>query len=332
MKNKIFPLFITGCLGLSTQQLFANCTTPNDSIALGPVSSFNVPSLNSTENQISGGLSCTGALTLLTTQYIQYTALELPSALLHTNGKNSAKITILDYDKNVVNSSVTRDLSRFVAISLFSGPNSSIPFYIKVNENTNLIPGTYNGHFKVRWYWSIPYLGLLGVALYHRSPNLQATPLTGVVTDWGTGQDATLNIKLTVEKDCNINAQNINFGTAPLTSKFDPVTGTINVTCSAGTPYKVNLSDGQNYNQTRRMKNVNSTNFISYEVYKNTSTQRWGNSNVDNWSSDTASQNAGIYDGSITQGYAYTAKIIDNSSNASVEGSYADNLILEVVF
>lgn len=332
MRSKIFSLLVFGLLGAFTQQTFANCTTLSSSLTLGPISSFNVPSLNSTENQISGGLSCSGTLTLLAKQYIKYTALNIPTKLIHTNGINSADITILDYDKNIVTTSVTRDLSRLVVISFFSGPNSSIPFYIRVNENTNLLPGTYKGQFAVKWFWHIPYLGIGGASLYYNSPDLKTHWLTGDITDWGTGQDSTINLELIVEKDCKINAQNINFGTAPLVSKFNPITGTVQITCSAQTPYTVGLSDGQNYSGNRRMKNISGNQYIPYEIYKNTTTQRWGYLGTDRWSSSNASQNAGIYDGSVTQGYSYTAKIIDDGSNASAEGTYKDNLILEVAF
>lgn len=331
MKNSFFSLLVVGFLGASTQQIFANCTTPSSSITLGPVSSFNVPSLNSTENQISGGLSCTGTLTLLSTQFMKYTALNIPTELIHTNGKNLANITILDYDKQIITTSITRDLSRTPLISFFSGPNSTIPFYIKINENTNLVPGTYKGQFVVKWFWHLPYLGIGGLSLYYDSPNLK-TNLIGKITDWGTGQDAIINIELIVEKDCKINAQNINFGTAPLVSKFNPITGTVQITCSAQTPYTVGLSDGQNYSGNRRMKNISGNQYIPYEIYKNTTTQRWGSLGTDRWSSSNASQNAGVYDGSVTQGYSYTAKIIDDGNNVSVEGTYKDNLILEVAF
>lgn len=332
MRNKIFSLFVFGLLGAFTQQTFSNCTTPSNSITLGPVSSLNVPSLNSTENQISGGLSCTGTLTLLATQFMKYTALNIPTELMHINGKNLANITILDYDKNIITTSITRDLSRTPLISFFSGPNSTIPFYIRINENTNLVPGTYRGQFTIKWFWHIPYLGLGGISLYYNSPNLTTHFLTGNITNWGTGQDATINIEFIVEKDCKINAQNINFGTAPLVSKFNPVTGTVQITCSAQTSYTVGLSNGQNYSENRRMKNVSGNQYIPYEIYKNTTTQRWGYLGEDRWSSSNASQNAGVYDGSVTQGYSYTAKIIDDGSNASAEGTYKDNLILEVAF
>ncbi len=332
MKNRIFSLLVAGFLGLTAQQTFADCSTPSGSLTLGPVSSFNVPTLNTTENQVSGGLGCSGTLTLLTTQYIKYTALNIPTHLIHTDGTNTANITILDYDKNVITTSVTRDLSRLVVVSFFSGPNSSIPFYIRVNESTNLKPGTYKGHFTMKWFWHIPYVGVGGFSLYYDSPNLKTHWLTGAITDWGTGQDATINLELIVEKDCKINAQNINFGTAPLVSKFNPVTGTVQITCSAQTPYTVGLSDGQNYNQNRRMKNLSSNNYLPYEIYKNTTTERWGYLGTERWLSANASQNPGVYDGSATQGYAYTAKIIDDGSNSSVEGTYKDNLILEVAF
>ncbi len=70
--------------------------------------------------------------------------------------------------------------------------------------------------------------GNWGAFFYYDSPNLK-TNLIGKITDWGTGQDAIINIELIVEKDCKINAQNINFGTAPLVSKFNPITGTVQI-------------------------------------------------------------------------------------------------------
>ncbi|WP_168391201.1 Csu type fimbrial protein [Acinetobacter indicus] len=332
MKNSFFSLLVVGFLGLSAQQVFANCETPNNVIRLGPVSSFNVPSLNTTENLVTGGLQCTGTLSAGSTQYMRYIVQNLPSKLIHTNGVNSANISLLDTDKNIVSNNKLVDLSRLVILSFFSGPNSSVPFYLRVNESTNLVPGTYKGQFTIKWYWHIPVLGIVGLGGYMSSPNLKNIWGTGVILDWGTGQDATINIELIVEKDCKINAQNINFGTAPLVSKFNPVTGTVQITCSAQTPYTVGLSNGQNYSQNRRMKNLSSNHYLPYEIYKNTTTQRWGYLGADRWSSANASQNPGVYDGSVTQGYTYTAKIIDDGSNASVEGTYKDNLILEVAF
>ena len=332
MKNSFFSLFAVGFLGAFTQQTFADCATPSSSITLGPISSFNIPSLNTTENLVTGGLQCTGTLSVGSRQYMRYIAQNLPSKLIHTNGVNSANISLLDTDKNIVSNNKLGDLSRTVILSFFSGPNSSVPFYLRVNESTNLVPGTYDGQFTIKWYWHIPVLGIVGLGGYMSSPGLKHIPLTGVVTDWGTGQDATIKIKLIVEKDCKINAQNINFGTAPLVSKFNPVTGTVQITCSAQTPYTVGLSNGQNYSENRRMKNVSGNQYIPYEIYKNTTTQRWGDFGTDRWSSSNASQNPGVYDGSVTQGYSYTAKIIDDGNNVSVEGTYKDNLILEVAF
>ena len=110
------------------------------------------------------------------------------------------------------------------------------------------------------------------------------------------------------------------------------MTGTVQITCSAETPYSVGLSDGQNFDQTRRMLNTIGSGYLPYEIYKNTTTDRWGHLGTERWSSADATLNPGKYDGSAAQGYAYTAKIIDDGSNPSVVGTYKDTLTIEVAF
>lgn len=331
MKNSFFSLLVVGFLGLSAQQAFAlGCSTYTSGANLGPVSSFNVPSLGT--QIMSGGLACDVLFNAVSTQYIKYMPLNVPATLKHEDGVNSARIIIRDTQNNILTTGIEKDLSQFNLISIFGGPDKSIPFTITVNESTNLKPGIYSGSLKIKWYYYVAAVGIGGINLWtYKSPGITWWPVVGL-TDWGSGVDSEVPIKLIVEKDCKINAQNINFGTAPLVSKFNPVTGTVQITCSAQTPYTVGLSNGQNYSQNRRMKNLSSNHYLPYEIYKNTTTQRWGYLGAERWSSANASQNPGVYDGSVTQGYAYTAKIIDDGGNASVEGTYKDNLILEVAF
>lgn len=334
MKLRIFSLLMGGFLGLSAQQAFAEyCEVVNTQSTLGPVSSFNVDSLGTT--MISGGLKCSGFNLISFASYamIRYVAENIPTTLTHEDGQNRARISVRNAD-GVVVSTGTDIRKDFLDFSLIIGSaNESVPFYIQVNETTNLKPGVYNGSVRLRWYYAIPRL--LGVD-HHTSPGLSVGftwPLNPLnISKMGSGAPSVINIELIVEKDCKINAQNINFGTAPLVSKFNPVTGTIQVTCSAQTPYTVGLSDGQNYSQNRRMKNQSSNYYLPYEIYKNTSTERWGNLATERWSSANATTNPNVYDGSVTQGYAYTAKIINDGSTASIEGTYKDNITLEVAF
>lgn len=335
MKNSVFSLLTVGILSLSAQQAFADCSTGTISAILGPVNSFNIGSLSNlgTAPMVGGGLSCPSGLTLVVKSYIKYLATNIPTELVHSDGVNKAQISIWDSEKQRV-TSAEKDLSSIAITTLFSGPGGSVPFYVTVNDTRGLKPGVYRGRINIKWFYSVPYAGGLGITLRYESTGFElGSYLIGTyVKNWGTGDDSIINITLTVEEDCNINAQNINFGTAPLVSKFNPVTGTVQITCSAQTPYTVGLSNGQNYSQNRRMKNLSSNHYLPYEIYKNTTTQRWGYLGAERWSSANASQNPGVYDGSVTQGYAYTAKIIDDGSNASVEGTYKDSLILEVAF
>ncbi|WP_104490240.1 Csu type fimbrial protein [Acinetobacter indicus] len=335
--NKLGILIGFGIIGFATSNANAliidvnRCSADTQSARLGPVSSLNVNSLGI--SSVSGGLKCGGGIfSLLVNQFIKYDAVNIPNFLTHTDGVNRAKITIFDVDRNVVTSNISRDISRIDLLGLFSGPNENVPFYVRVDETTGLKPGTYRASYTMRWYYHIVHTGVWTSGTGSKSNGIELNFLGTGVNSWGTGVPSTINIELIVEKDCKINAQNINFGTAPLVSKFNPVTGTVQITCSAQTPYTVGLSNGQNYSQNRRMKNLSSNHYLPYEIYKNTTTQRWGYLGAERWSSANASQNPGVYDGSVTQGYAYTAKIIDDGSNASVEGTYKDNLILEVAF
>lgn len=333
--NKILMFSSICILGLSTQAAWADgfCESNSTGATLGPVSSLNVASLP--QQQISGGLRCGGfGLSFISLSTMRYQALTVPNVLKSTDG-SEARITIFDFDNQAITSGYDRTYHTQSPIFIFGGANETVPFYIRVNETTGLKPGIYKGSFNIQWYYAIPLASPLFV-IYYTNNGMKISPtLIGSqakITNWGTPIVSTIPITLTVEKDCKINAQNINFGTAPLVSKFNPVTGSIKITCSAQTPYTVGVNNGQNYSQTRRMKNQSSNQYLPYEIYKNTSTNRWGSIDTERWSSANASQNPNIYDGSVSQGYSYTAKIIDNGSNASIAGTYKDNLILEVAF
>ncbi|NNP74330.1 hypothetical protein A7P53_02105 [Acinetobacter defluvii] len=334
MKNKLLSLLTVGILSLSTQQVFAEyCEVINSSASLEPISSLNVASLG--ETMVTGGLKCSGfnLISLGSYAMIRYVAENIPINLTHENGKNIARISIKDKDRGTI--STGTDIRKdFLDFSFITGSaEEPVPFYVQVNETTNLKPGVYKASIRLRWYYAIPRLFGLG---HHKSPGLNVGftwPFTELnISKWGSGAPSTINIILTVTEDCNINAQNINFGKAPLVSKFNPVTGTVQITCSAETPYSVGLSDGQNFDQTRRMLNTTGSGYLPYEIYKHTTTNRWGHLGTERWVSADATFNPGIYDGSAAQGYAYTAKIIDDASNPSVVGTYKDTLTIEVAF
>lgn len=328
--NKILKYLSVSLFTIATQYVYAECDTYATPAVLGPVSSFNVPNLSA--QQMSGGLSCVGTLTLVSTSFIKYRPLNVPATLLHQDGVNKARIVIRDNNNNILQTGVERDLSSFSLISLFGGPNSSIPFSVTVTESTNLKPGVYQGNLRIKWFYYVGAFGIGGIHLWaFVSPGLQYSWLWGL-TDWGTGLDANVPIVLTVTEDCRINASDISFGSAALVSKFDTVNGVVQITCSAQTPYSVGLSNGQNFNATRRMKHQSQSNYIGYEVYKNVTQQRWGSIGSERWNSNEASVNPLIYDGITNQNFSYTAKITEPSTVIAPEGVYTDTLQIEVKF
>jgi spore coat protein U-like protein len=70
---------------------------------------------------------------------------------------------------------------------------------------------------------------------------------------------------------------------------------------------------------------------MSYEIYKNSSTERWGRNN-EQWLSDVATTNPGIYDAKTQQGYAFTTKVLETNSLSLPAGKYSDTITVQVEF
>lgn len=328
--NKAFRYLSVVLLSFSAQYAYADCSAYSQPANLGPVSSFDVPNLPS--QQMSGGLSCVGSLTLASTSHIKYRPIVAPTTLVHQNGVNIARIVIRDSQNNIVQTGVERDLSSFSLLSLFGGPNSSIPFQVFLTESVSLKPGVYTGNLQIKWYYYVGALGIGGINLLdYRSPGLVYSWVWGV-TNWGTGLDAIVPITLIVKEDCRINAYNVDLGSAALVSKFDTASGMVQIICSAQTPYSVGLSNGQNFNTTRRLKHQSKNNYIAYDIYKNFSPQRWGSEGAERWNSTDASIYPGVHDGTTRQTYSFTTKIIEPSTTIAPEGVYTDTLQVEVRF
>lgn len=328
--NKITGYLSIALLSISSQYVYAECTAYSTPAIIGPVSSFNVPNL--AKQQMSGGLACVGSLSAFSRSYIKYRAIYAPMELTHENGVDTAHITIRDSSESIVQSGLEKDLSSFSILSIFGGPNSSIPFTVQVAESLSLKPGVYIGTLYIKWFYYVPALGIGGINLTAFQSDGITFDWWGNVTNWGSGRDATVPIKLIVTEDCRISTQNIDFGSAALVSKFDTVNGYVRITCSAKTPYSVGLSNGQYFNNTRRMKHQSKNTYIGYEVYKNWSPQRWGSVGSERWNSVDASLMPGIHDGKTSQTYSFTSKIVEPSTTIAPEGVYTDTVQVEVKF
>ena len=73
---------------------------------------------------------------------------------------------------------------------------------------------------------------------------------------------------------------------------------------------------------------VSGSNFLSYDIYKEATTNRWGGSGAERWTSATASQ---VSTDGLLRTYNYTAKVL-TSQTTPPAGTYTDTLIVDVAF
>lgn len=335
--KKIIPagLLFSGLI-LITAQSYADCSVNSS----GNVSIGKVPSITLAENgvqssQFSAGLSCGGfSLALANMTYLKYRVDQMPANYINSVTGERLTVNYLDTNSNPINVGQERDLSSFTIINFFTGPNGALPFYAKINAGQNVSPGRYTADksFKVKWYYSVPAFAFIGVGTFFESPGFNRG---GLITafNWGAGSDATLNLYIDVSADCRISTNAVNFGTSPFADVFTPVQTSLGVRCSVFTPYHVGLNNGL-YPQTgnqRAMKASNSNNFLHYEIYKNATTERWGGSGNERWSSLEATTNPGQHN-TNQQGFSFTAKVLETNSPSLPAGNYSDTITVNVEF
>lgn len=334
--KKIIPagLLFSGLI-LITAQSQADCSVNSS----GNVSISKVPSIALAESgvqssQFSAGLSCSGfSLAALNNTYLKYRVDQMPINYINSVTGERLTVNYLDTNSNPITIGKEKDMSTFTIINLFTGPKGELPFYAKVNPGQTVSPGIYRAEtlFKVKWYYSVPAFAVGGLGSFFSSPGFKRGLLD--VADWGSGRDSSLNLSIEVLPDCRIATNDVNFGTAAFANAFTPVKTSMGIRCSVKTPYKVSLNDGlypQNGNQ-RAMKSETGNNYMSYEIYKNSTTERWGRNN-EQWLSDIATTNPGIYDAKTQQGYAFTTKILDTNSLSLPAGKYSDTITVQVEF
>ncbi len=140
--------------------------------------------------------------------------------------------------------------------------------------------------------------------------------------------DLIIQITLSVTNDClTISAPDINFGSAPLVKDFPPVSQSISVTCTRGTVYTVGINNG-NYASGNTRNMANDTYRMRYDIFKESSDNRWGNIGAERWASMASSQLSA--DG-LLRTYNYTARIL-STQDTPPAGSYSDMLIIDIVF
>jgi spore coat protein U-like protein len=147
------------------------------------------------------------------------------------------------------------------------------------------------------------------------------TPQTGTAT-------TSITLNMNVTNNCSaMTTPNVNFNSAPLVQNFPTVSQAIAVTCTKGSVYTIGINNGANaLNGVRRM--VSGSNYMSYDIYKEATTNRWGGSGTERWTSATSSLLSA--DG-LLRTYNYTAKVL-TSQTTPPAGTYNDTLIVDVAF
>ncbi|MFT0693436.1 spore coat U domain-containing protein [Acinetobacter bereziniae] len=329
-------IVLTGFMLISSQSQAICSVNSSGNTSMGNISSISLLENGTQSNQFSAGLSCVGfSLAAANRTYLKYMVSEMPTNFINDQTGEVLIVNYLDINNSPIVVGEERDLSTFSLINIFSSVDGSLPFYAKITPGQSMPTGTYRAStpFKVKWYYSVPFLAVGGIGFFEESPGFYRG-VFGAGMSWGSGRDASLNLRINVLPDCRISTNDINFGTAAFANEFEPVQTSMGIRCSAKTPYMVSLDDGlylQNGFQ-RAMKSNSGNNFLLYEIYKNSTTERWGNWGSERWSSANATTNAGNYDAITQQGYAFTAKVLDFNPDNLPAGNYSDKLTVKVEF
>lgn len=313
-------------LWLVSLPLQAVCTVTIANGGFGSLSSFTV---NSTEQQTSVNLvvTCDAILNLLTSDTVSMNV-QSASATVGTRPamKRTDNLTVTDAipvrvcgTSSCSNStetpiSQTYTWSGSTLLSLLGSKSYTLPVYFRTVAGQSVSAGSYQVSVTVNVSYSVCPTGLVGICL--------GTPQTGTTA-------VTTVLTMTVTNDCiTISAPDVNFGSAPLVSNFPTVSQSVAITCTKGSVYTVGINNGVNAGSGSVRNMVSGSNVMSYDIYKGSTSARWGPTGTDRWASSAASSVSA--DGTVNT-YNYTAKVL-TGQNTPPAGSYTDTLIVDIAF
>lgn len=310
--------------------LQAACTLPASTASFGSVTSFAVNSAASTSST-TANVNC-GAGSTVSLLSGNNITLRLASAttvsgtrgtltLAGTTGGDAIPVQLCTVstcatELTIGAAAITYNSTQLAnLIGLLGGLNFSIPLYLRTVPGQVVAAGTYSGTLNLAVTYRIcTGLAALGLCLAGQEQN-------------GSGT-LPISVTMTITNDCTtITAPNINFGSAPLVSGFSAVSQSISVICTKGSTYTVGLSNGNNANGSVRNM-ANGTNRLSYEIYKGSSSNRWGPAAAERQSSANA---ATVSSNGLTRTFPYTARILTNQ-NTPVAGTYTDSVVVDLAF
>lgn len=139
---------------------------------------------------------------------------------------------------------------------------------------------------------------------------------------------ATLQVQANVQGNCTLTTTPVFFGTVA-DSVQSTTTGSVTVTCTNGTIYRLGLNDGGNSascsGSSRCMKHATAANYLNYDLYSDAAmASRWGTT-------------SGVDDVGATAGAAATTHTVYGRVPAQVltgfaAGGYTDGITATVTF
>ncbi|UCJ18531.1 spore coat protein U domain-containing protein [Pseudomonas sp. MM211] len=302
----------------------AECTAPGSTVSLGTTNSL---SLITTAPQAagSGGILCTGSLTLLANNFMRVT---LNSAAVLSRDGRQIPLQVF------TNSGYTNALQPGQPVTLngatllnLGGSGATVPLYFRTATGANVPAGTYTATLSLTWQYAVcTGLSALGICTnWSRSPGVPLPTCVVLVCNppasWGTGSPVTVTVSLVVTKACVISNSELvmDFGTQALVSQFAPVTRNISVTCTNTEGYTVGFDNGQNYQAPwRRM--ASGSNRLNYNLYFPNTTTVW-----------TTSQTQPMVGNGLQQSVPFLGIIDPNQANVPV-GTYTDNVTVIIMY
>jgi spore coat protein U-like protein len=304
---------------------WAACTVSTVNASFGSVTSFALSGNGEVETTGTLVVACDAVLNVLTSDSV---TLNFTSASVSGNSRATMKRTdnaaITDViptrlcglsgcaSSSEVQISKAYTWSGNTLLGLLGSKQYNIPLYFRTVAGQNVTAGPY----QVLLTFSINYnVCALGIG------SLCTSPQTGTAT-------TTILLNMTVTNDCSaMTTPDVNFNSAPLVQSFPTVSQAIAVTCTKGSTSTIGINNGANaLNNVRRM--VSGSNTMSYDIYKEATTNRWGSSGSERWTSATSSQ---VSTDGLLRTYNYTAQVLTSQATPPA-GTYTDTLIVDVAF
>ncbi|EPW3922318.1 Csu type fimbrial protein [Enterobacter sichuanensis] len=311
---------------LVTSSSWADCRVSTVNAAFGSVTSFALSGSGEVATTGTLVVACDALLNLLTGDTI---TLNFVSATVSANGRATMKrtdnATITDViptrlcgqsgcaNNSEVQTSKTYTWDSSTLLNLIGGKQYNIPLYFRTVPGQNVTAGPYQVTLNFDITYSVCSVGVLNACLSGLQTGTKGTSIT---------------LDMTVTNDCSaMTTPDVNFNSAPLVQSFPTVSQAIAVTCTKGSTYTIGINNGANaLNNVRRM--VSGSNYLSYDIYKEATTNRWGSSGSERWTSATSSQ---VSADGLLRTYNYTAKVL-TSQTTPPAGTYTDTLIVDVAF